>query len=76
MTEHDAVPISASELAELQRDAERLDYLEAEANREPIVLHATPALKGGYRGLGLSNISRSLRQAIDDLQRVRVHKSS
>ncbi len=67
MTAHDAVPVSAEELAELRRDAERLDELEAEANREPLLLHC--GISGlGYRGLGLANIGRSLRKAIDDMR--------
>jgi hypothetical protein len=63
-----AKKISAKALAELRKDAARLDYLEAEANREPLLLHSGQSGLG-YRGIGLANIGRSLRQAIDDMRR-------
>jgi hypothetical protein len=75
MTEHDAIQVPASELAELRKDAERLDYLEAEANREPILLHAKMQPPAQCRGLGLGNLGRTLRQAIDQMQRMRIYKS-
>lgn len=48
-------------------DADRLDYLEREANREPILLHAIDATQTAYRGIGLKNTGRTLRQAIDQM---------
>lgn len=49
-------------------DSDRLDWLEAEARSEPLVLHAeeNPRLHG-FRGLGLNPYGegRSLRDAID-----------
>lgn len=57
-------------------DAALLDYLEAEANREPLVLHdgnitgvpASQTKTHGLRGLGLRGIGRSLRRALTDMR--------
>ena len=53
-------------------DAERLDFLEKEANDDPLLLHSLPrdADFHGFRGLGLKNTGRSLRKAIDDMMYV------
>lgn len=49
------------------KDAAILDALESEANADPVVLHVGHVpLKGGYRGLGLRNTGRTLRQAVTD----------
>jgi len=49
-------------------DAELLDYLECEANDQPLVLHyggpGTTLRSLQYRGLGLRGTGRSLREAI------------
>lgn len=59
-------------LASLAADAERLDALEALVSQQPdralLLHHGIHIVKEGqrrYAGLGLSNTSRSLRQAID-----------
>jgi len=57
----------ADELAKAARDSERLDILEKEIKQSPILMHNSGETCG-YRGLGLANTGRSLRQAIDDLQ--------
>lgn len=50
------------------RDAARLDYLEREANEEPILLHGLNSISEHCcRGLGLSSTGRSLREALDQL---------
>jgi len=52
------------------KDAARLDYLDREANSEPLLLHSLGVGErnmGGFRGLGLRCTGRSLRQAIDDM---------
>ena len=50
-----------------QRDAERIDALEAAVIiDEPLLLHDTPHVSGGYRGLGIGyTTGRTLREAID-----------
>lgn len=50
-------------------DAELLDFLEKEANDDPLLLHSLPrdAVLHGFRGLGLKCTGRSLRKAIADM---------
>ena len=52
-------------------DSERLDYLESEMKREPLVLHNLMDLRGPYRGLGLIQGFRTLRQSIDEMAGIR-----
>ena len=48
-------------------DAERLDFLEKEANDDPLLLHNLRTTGGAFRGLGLACTGRPLRKAIDDM---------
>ena len=53
-------------------DAERLEYLEAQAHEDPLLLHALPTravATKDLRGLGLKCTGRTPRQAIDDMRR-------
>lgn len=51
-------------LSEALEDARRMDELAAFVAKEPLLLHnGEPGM--GYAGLGLANIGRTLRQAID-----------
>lgn len=48
-------------------DTTRLDYLESEVKREPILLHDRCPDNLGFRGLGLGCTGRTLREAIDGM---------
>lgn len=51
---------------ELERDRDRLDVLADLVSTEPLLLHnGEPGM--GYRGLGLKNLDRTLRKALDDM---------
>lgn len=52
-------------------DAQIIDWLEREANHDPLLLHALPvdAKFHGFRGLGLNSTGRSLRKAVEDAAR-------
>lgn len=58
----------ASSLEGQAKDSARLDALERDiAEDGPIVLHNGEGTSGNYRGLGMANTGRTLRDAIDGL---------
>jgi hypothetical protein len=59
----------ASSLEGQVEDSARLDALELDVAEEgPIVLHNGEGTSGNYRGLGMANTGRTLRDAIDGLR--------
>lgn len=67
---HDCQPLYTNppEPARDAKDSARLDSLEADiAKYGPITLHNGEGIKACQRGLGMANIGRSLRDAIDGM---------
>ncbi len=58
-------------LSEARADTARIDWLESEARRDPLLLHnyhpgaSVSRTSGSYRGLGMLDSRRTIREAID-----------